>query len=210
MATKLAVPELNVNSGKIADLSVLLQTVSKQIADLQTQEKNIKEEMRTTAEGIRMIEANKDNFIGILRVTGEEAPMRAEFRIMGLALPVDEDFSAFDGAQNQLFEKKRTLFKKKKGEVFVSDVALLIEDIKKANLSINDILSINIENEDALLGLNSEAIQKVEAYVPVEGFLNKINEIVTKLSKGAKDFLRERLKDTMSTAICPGAKGKGK
>lgn len=205
---KMASPEYCVNSGEIADLAIQFQDVSRQIADLQTQQDKIKKDIRVKASGLREAEALKDNFIGLLRVTGEEAPMRAEFRIKGLALDTDEDFSDFDGAEHQLFEKKKVLYKKKRGQVLVKDAAKLINDIQEAGLDLNSIVDIKVTNEDALLGLNSEAIEKIEAYVPVDGFLTKMNELASRLSKGAKDFVRECLKDTMSVAVVSGTRGK--
>jgi hypothetical protein len=205
---KMASPEYCVNSGEIADLAIQFQDVSKQIADLETQKDKIKKDISVKAAALREEQALKDNFIGLLRVTGEEAPMRTEFRIKGLALDTDEDFSDFQGSEHQLFEKKKALYKKKRNEVLVKDAEQLIEDIKAAGLDLNSIIDIKVTNEDALLGLNSEAIEKVEAYVPADGFLQKMNDLAPRLTKKAKDFVRECLKDTMSVAVVSGTRGK--
>lgn len=51
MASKPTGPEIIVNTGRISELSSQLQSIAKQIADLQTQEEDLKKGIKEEARG---------------------------------------------------------------------------------------------------------------------------------------------------------------
>jgi len=203
---KKPLPEINVDSGVMVTTARSLVDVRSEIAERQTKEKQFKEQLSEEADKIREDQENAGNYIGIIRVTGEEIPpVRVEFRMKDGALEVGQEQTL-----DKLFKAARPmLFGREKLVTGVTDPAKLVEDLSKQGRNPWDFLEVSVKKGmDRVVSEWSDAVTAQEAFVPRGGFLAILNDVANTLTADAKSWLRKYLSKAISTVPVLGTRGK--
>lgn len=204
MAKKTPLPDSNVTTGELVRLADKAMEARVALADAQEVEKEIRDKIAEHAEMHRTELAKRDEFIGIVRVTGTPAPVRIEFRQESGAIDLDQE-----GELKALFEQALPLLFQRAHVVnAITDNDKAIEDLRAAGLDPWDIFDLKLKKGmEGILANKSDAVESAEALVPTQDLMHNANKLAKQLSTQAKDFIREFLNSTLSTKVVLGTKG---
>jgi hypothetical protein len=207
MATKKeALPEISVDVGPIVTEAKQASDARSKAAEYTTIEKKHAENMSKIAEGLRQEQVTRENYIGIIRVTGPDLPpVRVEFRMENGPLDVSEEKHL-----DELYGTLRPLlFGREKIVKEITNPAALIQELIDSGKNPWDYLELSVmEGMDHVLS-DSEHVITQEAFLPREGFLNKLNETRNTQSYEAKQFNDSYLQGALKPRVVLGtAKGK--
>lgn len=201
-----ALPEINISTGILAEKAKVLADVRSQIADLQTQEKDLREDMSDAAKVHRENRAEEDEFIGMIRVTGENVPpTRVEFRQSNKALAIDQEplLDVMYGPSRPI------LFSKEKQVTALTDPSQVIQDLVGKGFNPWDCLEIRVKSGmDRTVSDATEHVTVAEGLVPQKGFIARIAEIKGTLTERALEYTKKYLEQTLTTVVVAGTKGK--
>lgn len=207
MAKKASAPEISVSEGNIFDLAKEVVGIHTDITDLQAQEAEKKTSIANEAEALRIAETLKGNYIGLIRVTGENLPaIRVEFRIANGALATDQG-----PLLDELFGASRTLlFGKENVITEILDPQALIEGLQAQGRNPWDFLTLTVKDESH--GIVAEAapegsVVAQEAYLPRKGLIGTLNEISHTLTEPATRFIKEYLTKALKIVPVIGSRG---
>ena len=207
MATKKKsnTPEFNIDKGKIVEEAKGALDARAKAAEFTTVEKKHSEEISKLAEIIRIEGIDRDEYFGVVRITGEQqAPVRVEFRLESSALDVSEEgnLDALYGAQRPL------LFQREKVVNKILDPLALIQELIASGKNPFDYLELKVREGMDHVVADSKNVTSSEAFLPVEGFLGTLNEIKSVLSSEAKEFTKNYLAGAIKPRVVLGTKGK--
>lgn len=206
-----ALPEKSLNSGEIAQKAAELAGVHSKLAELQTEEKNLKKALAELCDTDRREELDKNNYIGLYRVTGENvSPTRVEFRLESRgktdkrAINTDQEQALAD-----LFGNNRlVLFEKCHAISEITDPIKVIQDLDVKGIDPKAVLEITIkEGHEKTVIDATDAVTGHEAFLPRRGFLSTLNDIKAQISGRARHWLDLYLNATLGSKVCPGSKG---
>ena len=206
MATKVtALPEVSVNSGAIVESAGKAVEVRSKIADLSTEEKELRTFIEDASKEVRAEEQLKGNYIGLIRITGKELPpVRVEFRINNGALNVNEEDTL-----NTLYGASRPLlFEREKAVTQITDPDALIKELVALGKNPWDYLDIKVKSGLDRAVTDFPSVVSVEAFLPKKGFLATLNEILHTLSDDAKAYTGKYLDKVLNPTVVIGTKGK--
>ena len=203
---KKALPEKNIDKGPILATAQALVDLRSRIAGLETQEKAEKKNLAELAEGVRSEEEANTNYIGLIRVTGDGLPpIRVEFRLQNGALDVSQEEDL-----NKLFKSARPLlFGREELVTTITDPAKLLTDLQAQGRNPWDYLEISVKDGmHRVVSEWSDAVVAEEAFIPREGFLATVNDVVHTLTTEAKNFLKDYLVRALKAVPVIGTRGK--
>ena len=201
-----ALPEVSVETGAIVDRA-------KEAVDFRTTEaqaaangKLVREKIEVEASALRKEYAETNEFIGLIRVAGDDAPpVRVEFRFgSGGKLPLTEE-NKIDG----LFGPSRPiLFSKEKTITAIKDPAQLVADLKQKGRNPWDFLTVIVRSGcEGVVCECSDAVIAGECFLPRKGFLARIKEMVGEFSDETVSWLKTYLDKALSPTVVVGSKG---
>jgi hypothetical protein len=203
---KAKLPEINLDTDPAKDLALKAITAHDAVATSEAEEKKLKKEIVDLCEQAREKEADKDNFIGLVRIVPkEESPVRCEFRMNGNgSLAVAEETNL-----NSLFGPSRPLlFERIKVVTAILDPSKVLSDLGPDAW---DHVELRVkEDHDQIVISKSTAVSFEEALVAKKDFLNTLKDITHTLTNKAKVFIRSFLKQALSPAITVGGRGSSK
>jgi hypothetical protein len=206
MATKKkSLPEFNVDKGLIVEEAIGALNARAKAAEYTTVEKKHSEEMAKLSESIRTEEIKRDEYIGVIRITGEtQAPVRVEFRLENSAIDISEEsnLNTIYGAQRPL------LFQREKVVNDIIDPLALIQELIKAGKNPFDYLDLSVRKGMDHVMVESKNVTSGEAFLPTEGFLATLQEIKSVLSSDAKEYTKNYLATAIKPRVVLGTKGK--
>lgn len=204
-------PEKSLNSGQAAEVAAKLAEVHGKLAEFQTEEKNLKEQLAALIDTDRRAELNRNNYVGLYRITPEGvAPTRVEFRLESRG-KVDKRAIAVDQEQlltNMFGANKAVLFEKCCAISEVTDPVKVIQDLVAKGLSPNSVLEITIkEGHEKTVSEATDAVVAHQAFLPRRGFLSTLNDIKAQIIDQTRNWINQYLNATLSKKVCPGTKG---
>jgi hypothetical protein len=202
---KQSLPEVNVDAGQIVDEARAAVEARSKVAEFTTIEKQHTEAISKLAVEKRVEEAGRDNYIGIVRVTGQDLPpVRVEMRMENGALDVSEDsnLDAIYGSTRPL------LFQREKVVNEIIDPMALIQELVDAGKNPFDYVDLKVRTGMDHILVESKHVTSGEAVLPKEGFLNTVNEIKNTLSPDAKEYTKAYLENALKPRVVLGTKGK--
>jgi hypothetical protein len=200
------VPEKSIDTGELVDLAKKALEARSKAAEFTTQEKATSEQIAQKAEHERREELIRDNYIGMIRVTGEnQTPIRVEFRLDNGALDVTEEANL-----DALYKGSRpVLFKREKIVTEITDPLALIQGLIDDGKNPFDFLELKVRDGMDHVIVESKNVTSAEAFLPTEGFLNTIEGIKSSLSDDAKTFTKNYLETALKPRVVLGTtKGK--
>ena len=213
MAKKESLPELIVSTGDIVLKAQDALLARSKASEAVAEEDHAKDRVKTEAVVLRINETDKSNYIGLIRIiTGQDVPsVRVEFRINNGALDVGEEAkldTLFGVSKPELFERAKVIT-----EITAPDA--LVKDLKAWGLNPWDYLELRVKDEAGLIAQQQNGnllccFNTAEAILPKKGFLTRLNEIATTLSKGAKDYINVYLDNVLKPTVVLGTKTEAK
>jgi len=205
----MGLPELNVNEGSLVDLTRKALEVNGRIADLETELKKLKAEVNEGAVALRDGELAKANYVGLVRITGEDMPAcRVELRTNATSAIHVDDSEILDSL---LGAARPLVFQRKSCITEIIDPAKVIADLVKAGKNPWDHLTLSIKGEqDSVIAGCTEAVIVAEAFKPTEGWLTTLNNIANTLTETAKEYIAEYIKKATTAVTVLGSRGKAK
>jgi hypothetical protein len=211
MATKSkkALPEITVtadqNPALIAKAKEALR-LRAQIADLEVQEKALKQEIAEEANRLRKIEESSNkNYIGLVKmVDGDQAASQVQFKIMAglVALGMDQEATL-----DALYGTGRThLFGKHVEVTVLRDPLALIKELQDQGKNPLDLLDIKIKPGLDRAFIGSPNVTFEEFFLPVEGFLATSNELSSTWGDETKKYHGAYLDKVLKPAVSLGHK----
>jgi hypothetical protein len=199
------VPEKNIDSGELVELSRKALEARAKAAEFTTIEKLMTEEIGKKAEHERRQEIDRNSYIGIIRITGNnQQPIRVEFRLENGALDVSNEKSL-----DALYKGSRpVLFKREKIVTEIIDPLALIQDLINANKNPFDYLELKVRKDMDHALVDSKNVTTAEAFLPTDGFLTTIEGIKNTMSDDAKTFTKNYLQEALKPRVVLGTKGK--
>ena len=206
MASKKAdTPEISVDKGLIVDLAKEALAARASAAEFTTIEKQHSELIAQQGELLRQEEISRDQYIGVVRITGEQqAPVRVEFRMENGALDVSEEtnLNAIYGAQRSV------IFQREKIVNEIINPMGLVQELVNAGKNPFDYLDLSVRKGMDHVIVESKNVTSGEAFLPKEGFLGKLNEIKHTMSSEAKEYTKNYLMGAIKPRVVLGTKGK--
>ena len=206
MATKKpGLPEININAGPMVDAAHSACDAHAQVAEYTTLEKQYAEEISKLAVQKRVEEVGRGNYVGLIRVTGDNLPpVRVEMRMENGALSIDEEanLEAIYGPSRPL------LFQKEKVVNEIVNPQALIAELIAAGKNPFDFLDLTVKKGLDAAIVDSNFVTSGEAFLPKEGFLNTVNEIKKTLSADAITYTNNFLQSALKPRVVLGTKGK--
>lgn len=207
-----ALPEFITHHEDFVGLARDALSARSSLAQFELAEASAKNALATKASDLRVTEARKDNYIGIVRVVKPEAaaedlsPVRVEFKMSSKdsALKVDqmEDLDEmFGGLRPQLWEKGKAV-------TDIPDPKALIDSIITAGQNPWDYLKLAVKPGMDDIVSRYSGVTVIEAILPKTGFLARLQEFGKNLGSEAKDYVRAYLNTALHTSVNLGTKGK--
>jgi hypothetical protein len=174
-----------------------------QIGELETRLKTAKEELAEQASVYRTTLAEKDDYIGMIRITGKQAPVRVEFRTNKSKAALDLDQAP---VLDELYGASRMLLWEKDMVITgVTDPAQLIIDLQKAGLNPYEYLNVSVKpGMERIVADKSKVVVVFEAFTPVKGCLNTVRDIIHTWSTAAKAYFRAYTAQALEPYITTG------
>jgi len=205
-AKKVGLPDITVDTPVMVTEARACVEARTKVTEYTNVEKKHSSTLSELASSKRKEEANKDNYIGIVRVNEKDIPLvRIEMRMEGGALDVEEEENL-----NALYGATRTLlFQREKVVNEILDPMALIEELKNNGLNPFDYLDLKVRvGMDHILTPYQQIVTSSEAFLPKEGFLNTLNEINNTLSEDAKTYTRAYLDGSLKPRVVHETKSK--
>jgi len=205
MAKKEALPEITVSAGDIVLKAVEAVQARGRASQATADEAEAKSRVSTEAVAIRMNETDKGNYIGLIRVATSQAPVRIEFRINNGALDINEEpklDTLFGASRPELFERAEVVTE-------ITDPEALYQHLKQTGLNPWDFIDLRVKDEAGLISHAREGFNTAVAILPKKGFLAKLSEIATTLSKEAKEYVNKYLDNVLKPTVVLGTKAEG-
>lgn len=198
-----ALPEITISDGPMAALADTMVDFKAQIGELETRLKTAKEELAEQASVHRTTLAEKDDYIGMIRITGKQAPVRVEFRTNKSKAALDLDQAP---VLDELYGASRMLLWEKDMVITgVTDPAQLIIDLQKAGLNPYEYLNVSVKpGMERIVADKSKTVVVFEAFTPVKGCLNTVRDIIHTWSTAAKDYFRAYTAQALEPYITTG------
>jgi hypothetical protein len=198
-------PEKNINSGEMVTLAQKALEARAKAAEYTTVEKATSEEISKKAEHERREEIGRGNYLGIIRITGEnQSPVRVEFRLENGALNVSEEANL-----DALYMGSRpVLFKREKIVTEITNPLTLIQELIAKGKNPFDYLELKVRDGMDHALVESKNVTSAEAFLPTEGFLSTIDGIKGSMSEEAKTFTKNYLEGALKPRVVLGTKGK--
>ena len=212
MADKIALPEISIGTGLIVEKAKEALEAHAKVGVLETIIKKAKEIIAEEAEKLRKQEEQSENYIGLVRVTGEDLPpVRVEFRTgPNSALDLEQEDTL-----DELFGPARPLiFAKSRIVTSVLDPMALVQSLKDSGKNPWDYLNVSVKPgmdeiiADTAAAVAADIVSVQEVFLPREGWLAKLNEIVITLSDKAKRFISEYMEKVLKPSVVLGSRGK--
>ena len=200
-------PELSVDTGNIVDEAKKATEARAKVTEYTTVEKKASSEISILAEMIRQVqEKNTQNYVGIIRVTGEDqSAVRVEFRMENGSLDINQE----DTLNNIFGGLRPLLWRREKVLLNLNDPMAEINRLIAEGKNPLDYLNITPKAESEGAMLDSPNVTTGEALIPVEGFLNTLNDNKNLLqTQGQKEFVSKYLTDVLKPRVVLGTKGK--
>lgn len=203
---KKGLPEIEVTKathGDLVDQAREVLDIRSRIANLEIEEADLKKDIAETSVSIRESEQSKGNYIGIVKIVDEGmTPVQVQHKMTQPGLHVDEG----ESLEHHFGSSRPMLWQKEKVVVGITDPDALIAELRAKDQNPWDVLQVTVKKGmDAAL-LFSENVMKEEAYLPLEGFLNILNEIQHTLSAEAKEYLSKYLAKVLKPTVSLGHK----
>ena len=217
-----ALPERVVSSEDFVAIARQALSARSSRAQYEKVEETTKDELATKAMALREAEAERDNYIGLIRIvkpaTGgaseDMQPVQIQFKMAGKKKPdangkrgaflLIEDLTVLD----ELFGANRpVLWEPTKIVTSVVPDALL-ESMRAAQLNPWDYLEIKVKDGMDHIVARHAGVTSTEVVAPKEGFLARLQEFGRNLCDEAKEYIRDYLKEALSTAVNVGSKGR--
>lgn len=205
MATKKGLPEVSLNAGAIVDEAKKAIEARSKVAEFSTVEKQHSEEVSKLAVEKRIDEATRNNFIGVVRVTGDDLPpVRIEMRMENGALDISEE-----GNLDAIYGSSRPLlFGREKVVTAITDPAALLKELLESGKNPFDYLDVSVKKGMDHVIAESKNVTAGEAFLPKEGFLSTLNDIKHTLTDDAKEYTKAFLETALKPRVVLGSKGK--
>ena len=202
MATKKEIIVTKDTNPALVELVRKAGVLQDQISDLQTQEKVLKTQITTQAEAIRTKEEiDKTNYIGLIKVVDEDQPTsQVQFKICNGGLAETEG----PVLEGHFGSDRVSLFEKGYAVQNILDPDALITEMKTKSLNPWDYLNLSVKPNLDRTFKDSNFVTIDQAYLPVEGFLVKLNNIKHTLSIGAKAYITKYLAVCLKPSIVLG------
>lgn len=198
-----ALPEVTVSDGPMLGLAKELVRLKTEMGGLEAAQKTAKEDLAGKASDLRTAKAEKDDYIGMIRIAGDTAPVRVEFRANKTKAALDIDQAS---ALDELFGATRMLLWER-GMVItgVTDPAQLIADLTTAGLNPWEYLQVSVKPEmERIVADKSKAVVAWEAFLPVKGFLNSVRDTIHTWTDQAKEYFRAYTAQALEPYITTG------
>lgn len=201
-----ALPEVSVETGAIVDRAKEAVDFRATEAKAAADGKAVRERIEVEASELRKEYAEVNEFIGLIRVAGVDAPpVRVEFRFSSSGkLPVTEE-----GLIDRLFGPSRPiLFSREKTITAIKDPAQLVADLKQKGRNPWDFLTVVVRTGcEAVVCECSDAVIAGECFLPRKGFLARIKEMLGEFSDETISWLKTYLNKALSPTVVVGTKG---
>lgn len=190
--------ELTVRDGSMALHAKMAMDVRKQIVDLESQETNAKDLIKSEVMAMAEAERVNGNYVSIIRIVPEDsAPVRAELRVTNGALNITDKpklETLFGGATDDLFEQDTQI-----GTIV--DPQAIIDALKAKGIDPWSILGVIVKNGNIAIQAGAPYTQVL---VPKKGFMDTLCELGNRLS----DHISAYLNHTLRPTVVLGTKGK--
>lgn len=206
----MSTPEFNIdirNSGYEKEITRLIEIRSK-IADLQTEEKNLKSSIADMAEEKRRELLTENKIIGLIRLTKDDLlSIRIESRICNGTLDIDQEKdldNVFGPLRPKFFEQDRVI-------TAINDPSGALKKIEKTGKNPWDYFNlVPKKGLDNIISITcEESVTSVRALVPAKGLIGILKSVWKGLSDVAKKFMTEYLEETIKPTVVIGTRGKG-
>lgn len=197
MPTTESLPELQTEQQDLKVDARELFSVRKQIASLQEREKAIKKQIVSKASILRVEKTASKEFIGMVRIVGDGVPAcRVDFKMGTCPIDVDQE-----GTLDSMYGASRPLlFSREKRVTDIINPAQVILDLENSGKNPWDYLEMRVKNNmDTIVSDSSTEVITSEAFLPVKGFLAKLNGV----AQGLKDSTIEYTKGLLESALKP-------
>lgn len=195
-------PEISINSGEIIEHARTAVAARAIIAEKTTVEDQGKKRIRELSDGIRIEKLGNKEYIGIIRITGNDLPpVRVEFRMDGALDMIESDKldRIFGTLRPQLFQPKEIV-------TSITDPAGLIQEMIDQGKNPWDYLKIEVKDGmDSIVARYLYVISQ-SALVPTEEFLNTLNDVRDTLSDEAVMYLEDFLTTAQKPRVVLGTK----
>ena len=196
--------ELTIRDGSMAIHAKMAMNIRTQLADLESQETNAKDLIKSEALSMATSEQIKGNYVSIIRIIPEDsAPVRTELRITNGALNITDKpklDKLFGGAVTDLFEQDTQVGT-------VEDPQGLIDALKARGIDPWTVLGVTVKSDARAIAIQAGA-PYTEVIVPKKGFLDTLCELGNRLSNEAKVYITAYLNHTLKPVVVMGTKGK--
>jgi hypothetical protein len=215
-----ALPEKVVSSADFVEIARRALSARSSRAQYEKVEESTKDELAIKAIALREAEAATDNYIGLVRVvkpdtdTADMQPVQVQFKMTGKKKPdangkrgaflLIEDLPVLD----ELFGANRPVLWEPTKIVTAVVPDTLLESMKAANLNPWDYLELKVKDGMDHIVARHAGATSTEVVAPKEGFLARLQDFGRNLCDEAKEYVREYLKEALSTAVNVGSKGK--
>lgn len=215
-----ALPEKIVSSVDFVEIARRALSARSSRAQYEKLEETTKDELAEKATVLRETEATTDNYIGMVRVvkpatdTEDMQPVQVQFKMTGKKKPdangkrgaflMVEDLPVLD----ELFAANRPLLWEPTKIVTAVVPATLLESMKSANLNPWDYLELKVKDGMDQIVAQHAGVTCAEVVAPKEGFLARLQEFGRNLCDEAREYVREYLKEALSTVVNIGSRGK--
>jgi hypothetical protein len=198
---KKSTPEISVNTGEIVEQAKKAIEARTKAAEQATLETDAKTEIAELARQLRLAEEDKGHYIGMTRITGEDLPpIRVEHRLENAGLDVGQAAEL-----DQMFGAGRALlWERQEAVTEILDPQDLIDELKAQGKNPWDYLDIKVRKGMDHTVAECKAVTACEAYMPREGFLETLNNIVNTLSDEVKTWLSLYLDHAMKEKVVLG------
>ena len=211
MATKSkkSLPEITITANQNPNLIAKAKEALRlraQIADLEVQEKTLKQEIADEANRLRKIEeTNNKNYVGLVKmVDGDQQASQVQFKIMAALVALGTDQEA---TLDALYGSGRThLFGKHVEVKVLRDPLALIKELQDQGKNPLDLLDVKIKPGLDRAFIGSPNVTFEEFFLPCEGFLAISNEISASWGPETKKYHGKYLDTVLKPNVSLGHK----
>jgi len=196
MATrKPNLPEVIVDSGEIVTQSEQAAKYRSQVNELTAKETAAKEALVLAAEKCRQELEGSGRYVGLVRAA--ESNVRTEFRMGNGAIHLSEEARL----EKEFGALRPLIFGREKAITAIIDPAGLLKELKDRGYNPWDYVELKVKEGSEMVLAESKHVNLAEAFLPREGFLNTINEVASRLSDKAREYLKTYLKPALKPTV---------
>jgi hypothetical protein len=207
MATKIPLPEVTVDGDRIVEEAGKAINAVNEGKKATVDEVTARKKIIALAGDIWAEHAGKRSFLGMIRVKHDDlsVPVRIEYRLTKSSAI---DISDEPKLEHHFGKDRPALFEKVEVVKDIIDVDALINILRKASLNPWDYLDVGIKSgkdEVVIAHANGIGVNKVQAFLPREGFLSHLNKLVHLFSDEAITYIKEYIGKAFNPTVVVGS-----